>query len=307
VRDKLQRINLELTSRCNYACAGCPTHDLIRGKGSMDVKLYKSIFNEVGNDVERVFLWGYGEPLLHPRITELLRYSENFPTKKIMSTTGWKLEDLQDIESLTALDELIISINGISQEVYSKHQIHGDLEKVLRVLKRVSPVIADSKTRFIMQMVAHKENLNEISEAEEFAKKYGFDMLVIKSFNVMDRQQETFDKFVPLGTQYSRYKSRLNDSPKKPQNGIYPCEEWMVINWDGSVNPCCWDYRGEFNLGNVGEEGVYGVWNNIIAMKHRGQIRERKFLDICVDCANSKTVQTKSFTSKGGEDVKKSI
>lgn len=307
MKDKLQRINLELTSRCNYACVGCPTHNLLRGKGSMNVRLYKAIFDEAGNDLERVFLWGYGEPLLHPRITDLLRYSGEFSTKKVMSTTGWRLEDLQDIKALTNLDELIISINGISQKVYAQHQVNGDLSKVIRGLEKVSPIIADSKTRFIMQTVAHKGNLDEISEAERFARKYGFDMLVVKSFNVMDRKQETFDKFVPLGTSFSRYQEGLNDAPKRPQSGVYPCEEWMVINWDGSVNPCCWDYKGKYNFGNVGEYGVYGIWNNFVASRHRNQIRQEKFLDICVDCANSKTVQTKSFTSKGGEDVKKSI
>ncbi len=273
----------------------------------MEVELYKAIFDEVGNDLNRIFLWGYGEPLLHPRITELLRYTGNFSAKKIMSTTGWKLEDLSDIESLTALDELIISINGITPKVYSQHQMHGDLEKVIRGLVRVSPVLRDSETRFIMQMVAHKGNIDKIIQAEDFAREYGFDMLVVKSFNVMDKKQDTFDRFVPLGTTYSRYQKGLNDAPKKPQNGIYPCEEWMVINWDGSVNPCCWDYKGEYNFGNVGELGVQGVWSNFIASRHRNQIRQGKFLDICVDCANSKTVQTKLLTNKGGEDVKKSI
>lgn len=307
MRDKLQRINLELTSKCNYACVGCPTHELIRGKGSMDIKLYKAIFDEVGNDLDRIFLWGYGEPLFHPRITDFIRYAGNFSAKKVMSTVGWKLEDLSDIESLTALDELIISINGITPEVYLQHQVHGDLEKVIRGLVRVSPVLKGSKTRFIMQMVAHKRNIDEITRAKDFAREYGFDMLVVKSFNVMDRKKDTFDRFVPIGTSYSRYEKGLTDAPKKPKNGIYPCEEWMVINWDGSVNPCCWDYKEEYNLGNVCDEGVYEVWNNIVASKHRGEIRKGNFLKICIDCANSKTIEAISLTNKGGEDVKKSI
>jgi len=305
--DKLQRLNLELTSKCNYACVGCPTHGLVRGKGSMDPELYKAIFDEVGNSLNRMFLWGYGEPLFHPQATELIRYAGDFSTKKVMSTTGWKLEDLSDVEALTNLDELIISINGITPEVYAQHQVNGDLEKVIRGLERVAAVLVGSGTRFIMQTVAHKGNLDEIPQTEEFARRYGFDMLVIKSFNVMDRKQETFDRFVPLGTSYSRYQKGLSDPPKKPQSGVYPCEEWMVINWDGSVNPCCWDYNGEYNLGNVRDEGVYGVWNNMRALKHRREIKQKNFLEICVDCANSKTVQTMSFTTKGGEDVKKSI
>lgn len=305
--DRLQRLNLELTSRCNYACVGCPTHELIRGKGVMKPELFKEILNETGNELERVFLWGYGEPLLHPNISELVRYAGRFKTKKVMSTTGWRLEDLTDLESLGQLDELIISINGLNQEVYARHQINGDFEKVMRGVRKVAPIMQDSKTRFIMQIVAHKENLNDIPKAEDFARRYGFDALIVKSFNVMDRKQETFERFVPLGTPFSRYKKGLNDPPKIPENGIYPCQEWMVINWDGSVNPCCWDYRGEHNFGNVRDEGVDGVWNNFVASKHRDQIKIGRFLDICVDCANSKTVSSYSFTDKGGEDVKKSI
>lgn len=305
--DNLNRINLELTSRCNYACSGCPTHNLLRGKGSMNPDLFKSIFDEIGNNVERVFLWNYGEPLLHPNIGELIRYGKGFTAKKVLSSTGWKLEDLEDVQSLAKLDEFIISMNGFTPEVYSQHQINGDLEKVLRGLKRIAPVMADSNTRYILQTVAHKGNLGEIPLAETFAKKHGFDMLVVKSFNVMDRSQATFDRFVPLGTDFSRYKNGLNDPAKKPVSGVYPCEEAMVINWDGSVNPCCWDYLGEHNFGNVKDRGVYAVWNDISYQQHREDIRRNKFLEICIDCANSKTVSTTSFTEKGGEDVKKSI
>ncbi len=305
--DELKRLNLELTSKCNYACAGCPTQELLRGKGTMKPELFKAILDETGNKLDRILLWGYGEPLFHPNISELIRYAGKFQTKKVMSTTGWKLEDIADLESLGQLDELIISINGLTQEIYAKHQINGDLEKVLTGIRKISPIMRESKTRFIMQIVANKENLNDIPEAEDFAKNYGFDMLVVKSFNVMDRKQETFEKFVPLGTPFSRYKKGLDDAPKIPANGIYPCQEWMVINWDGSVNPCCWDYKGEHYFGNVQDEGVYGVWNNFVASKHRNQIKKGNFLDICVDCANSKIVNNYSLTNKGGEDVKKSI
>jgi len=305
--DKLKRLNLELTSRCNYSCVSCPTHELIRDKGTMEPRLFKAILDETGNKLERFFLWGYGEPLLHPNISELVRYAGKFSAKKIMSTTGWKLEDLSDLESLSELDELIISVNGLTSEVYTRHQINGDLEKVIRGIKKIASIMKNSKTRFIMQIVAHKENLEHIPLAENFARDYGFDMLVVKSFNVMDRKQETFDRFVPLGTPFSRYKKGLNDSPKLLGNSVYPCEEWMVINWDGSVNPCCWDYKGEYNFGNVRDEGVYGIWNNMRASKHRERIKQKNFLEICVDCANSKTISVRKLTDKMGEDIKKSI
>ena len=303
---KLKRLNIELTSNCNYACISCPTDKLIRGKGMIDSKLFERILDETGNSLERIF-WGYGDPLLHPEIDKLVRYAGNFQAKKIMSTTGYMLENMGDVESLRHLDELILSINGITQETYVKHQVNGNLEKVIRGIKKLVPVITNSKTRLIMQTIAHKENLNELSGAEDFARDLGCDMLIIKSFNVMDKKQETFDKFVPADSSFSRYKHGLNESPKYSENKTYPCQEWMVINWDGSVNPCCWDYNGKHNWGNIKAEGVYKIWNGETASTHRNNIRTQKFLDICVDCTNNKLIKSYSFTNKAGEDVKKNI
>lgn len=307
IMEELRRLNVELTSACNYACVSCPTHSLIRGKGVMSLELLKAIFDEVGNDLDRIFLWGYGEPLLHPDISEILKYANRFSVKKVLSTTGWMIENLKEPESLCQLDELIISINGLTKESYAKHQINGDLEKVLRGIKKISPIMHNSKTRFIMQMVVHKGNLGDIPEAKYFANKYGFDMLVLKSFNVMDKKQETFDEFVPLGTKFSRYKHKLDEFNVISDNRKYPCQDWMVVNWDGSVNPCCWDYTGKYNLGNVGKEGVYKVWNGFTALNHRNLIKKRNFLDICINCADSKIVNSYSFTVKGSDDVNKSI
>jgi len=305
--DQLKRINLELTSRCNYNCVSCPTNELLRGKGTMDIDLYKAIFDEAGDKLERAFLWNYGEPLLHSQVAELIRYSGKFSAKKVLSTNGWRLEDLEDPESLRELDELIVSINGLTPETYSIHQVNGDLEKVLRGIEKIAPIIRDSKTKFTMQAIAHKGNLDELRYFEDFAKKCGFDMFVIKSFNVMDRKQDTFHNFVPIGTEFSRYPHGLQNPPKIHEGGIYPCEEWMVINWDGSVNPCCWDYKGEHDFGNVREQGVYGIWESMNAFRHREKIRSKRFLDICNDCLGSKAVSSCSFTNKGGKDVNKSI
>ena len=36
-----------------------------------------------------------------------------------------------------------------------------------------------------------------------------------------------------------------------------------VVNWDGSVSPCCYDPNRVFDLGNMFKEGSFGkIWNN---------------------------------------------
>lgn len=297
-RDRLTRLNIELTSRCNYSCIGCPTTNLPRGKGDMDPELFYRIFDEVGNQIDKIFLWNYGEPLLHPKIETMLQEVKDYGAYKILSTNGSKLEELPNPNFLTSLDELIVSLNGLDEETYSLHQRGGDFNKVVRGLKRVAPYLADAKTKYVMQVVAHKGNIGLIDRVVEFAEKNGFDELVVKSFNVMDNSRETFDIFVPFGTPYSRYIEQTPlTKPTKSGKGR-SCLSSLVINWNGEVNPCCWDYLGNYILGNVLNSSVNEIWQSEKVRKFRRDIVSKVFPSFCVDCAVKPTIATIKISKK---------
>ena len=297
-QDRLSRLNIELTSRCNYLCAGCPTSSLSRGKGDIDPDLFYKIFNEVGNSIDKVFLWNYGEPLLHPGIENMIQGIKDYKVYKILSTNGSKLEELPNLTFLTALDELIISLNGLDQKTYNLHQIGGDFDKVVRGIKRVAPYLSNAKTKYVMQVVVHKGNMSLIDASTEFAERNGFDELVLKSFNVHDSSQETFDKFVPFGTQYSRYVEQTPlTKPTKSGKGR-GCLSSMVINWNGEVNPCCWDYNGNYILGNVLTSSVNEIWQSEKVRKLRNDILSKTFPSFCVDCAVKPTIAKIKISNK---------
>ena len=190
---------------------------------------------------------------------------------------------------MTAMDEIIISLNGLTPDVYDFHQKGGDFEKVRRGVYLLSSAIEESKTSLILQTVVNQRNLHQLEQLDYFAREHGFDEVVLKSFNVMDNKNDTFSAFVPIGTRFSRYKEDGSTFPMEKSGG--PCFEWMVIYWDGDVNPCCWDYEGRYILGNVGDKGVYGVWNSPEMVKHAERISKNDYLDICVDCRNSKIIK----------------
>ena len=290
----LDRIGIEISSQCNYRCVGCPHSELTRGHGNMDTKLFLDIFKEIGNNTHVIFLWNYGDPLLNPHIVEMLEGIKNYRCKKILSTTGWKLNDFQNLKFLTNLDELIISINGLTQNIYELHQKNGNLKKVVEGVKRLAPVLKRGKTKLILQMVAHNKNLEQIKNAaliNKFALKLGFHEIAIKSFNVMDGKQKTFDTFVPVGTPYSRYSSNFKGKQYPNLKKIYPCTKGFVINWDGSITTCCWDYKGKYILGDAKKNGIQAIWNSPRAIEHRNKVSSGKFLDICTgDCSVRNTI-----------------
>ena len=99
----------------------------------------------------------------------------------------------------------------------------------------------------------------------------------------MDNKEETKEQYIPKGSTFTR------DSPFHRSSEIFPCNEWMVINWDGDVDICCWDYDSKIFIGNVLELGVFGVWDSERMAKLKKRISREKILPYCGNC----TIKTK--------------
>ena len=291
----LEKISIELTSFCNFKCVGCPTLNLPRGKGHMKMELFEKIIGESKLKIEKIFLWNYGEPLMNPNIEKMMDVLSEFPGETVMSTNCSLLGGFEDLSFLGVLSEIILSINGLDQESYEFHQKGGSLKEAISGVKKLSKTLKTNsfKTKLILQIVANKKNMQSLSskKLKKFGGELGVDIVVVKSFNVMDKNKETFNKFVPKNTKYSRYK-------KNTKSDKYPCRNTIVINWDGSVNPCCFDYKGEYILGNVKDDTIFQIWNSEKSKKLREGISRSEFPSFCVDCAGSKVIDQIDISNK---------
>ena len=286
MNNDLKRLNLELSAHCSYACFSCPNTYMSRPKGHMSLDLFQKIFDEIDGKVERVYLWNYGEPLLNPKVSEMIRYTQTKSPRTILSTTGTTFVTMKDIECLGLLNELIVSINGFDKETYAFHQKGGDLERVIKGIERIKPIMSISDTDYKLQIVVNTRNLEQLEMAEEFARKYGFKKIVMKSFNAMDENKDTEELYVPKIQEFTRKGIGVSEELKN-----IPCLEWMVINWNGDVNLCCWDYKGEIVVGNVLEDGVFGVWESDKMRELKTKLETEKVLPYCGQCVKKTTIK----------------
>ncbi len=81
---------LEITSQCNLTCAGC-YHENIRNahKSLAEIQKEFDVIKRLRN-VDAVSIAG-GEPLLHPRILDIVRLVRSYGWKPIMNTNGLAL------------------------------------------------------------------------------------------------------------------------------------------------------------------------------------------------------------------------
>jgi radical SAM protein with 4Fe4S-binding SPASM domain len=74
----------------------------------------------------------------------------------------------------------------------------------------------------------------------------------------------------------------------KPISPRYPCRHfWLdvVINVEGKVLPCCFDYDAKLVLGDLTKQTLSQIWNNNVLKRLRKMQSEGNFnFPLCKDC-----------------------
>lgn len=117
-------IFIDPSSACNFKCKFCMNHKIKRPQ-IMDYPLYQKIIDdlqEFENPVKVIRLYGFGEPLLNPKFTDMVRYAK--VSDKVLSvdtTTNASVLTPAYNEDLVSsgIDRINISIEGLSSEAYS--------------------------------------------------------------------------------------------------------------------------------------------------------------------------------------------
>lgn len=136
-------IDIEATNACNLRCPFCAATTKNWGPyrhGYMDFTLFQRIIDEgVENGLCSMKLNLRGEPLLHPKLPEMIRYAKEKGIMDVYFNTNATLLDEHKVTQLidSGLDRISISIEGTSKEVYEKCRVGARFEDVLSNVKRL--------------------------------------------------------------------------------------------------------------------------------------------------------------------------
>lgn len=127
---------VEPTNACNLRCPYCFTGAGGRGRkvGRLPLATFRRVLDEIGDYLIDVELFGWGEPLLHPELPEMVRLAASRGIFTVVNTNLSLPFDAERAEALVAsgLHNLTISIDGADQATYEGYRVGGDLELVLR-------------------------------------------------------------------------------------------------------------------------------------------------------------------------------
>jgi radical SAM protein with 4Fe4S-binding SPASM domain len=286
-------MHVELTNYCNLCCQVCPTGtgNMKRKPQAMDPALFERLMDEAGPYLLTASLWGWGEPLLHPGITDILRLQHNRGINTFLSTNGQNLDDGRVLQALIEYPPtyLIVCLDGITDETNAKFRVGAKMAPALYGVRELSRLKRARHSRFPIlhhRFIAMKHNEHELNELPDFSKRSQFDMLTVRTLSIIDTPDNSFTRFKPADTDLCAYEYR---NYTRVTRRDFICEKAFIfpaVLVDGRVIACEQDYNGQLMLGDLAEGSTFGeIWHSQRARGIRKIIRDKpESLSFCRNC-----------------------
>jgi len=285
-------ISIEPTNLCNARCPVCETGNgsMARKGGMLDYDLYREFIDQVAPTTAVIMFYFMGEPFLHKRSYDMIRYARGKGIYVETCTNG----DFVDAEGTVYSDvnEINFQIGGMSQATHEVYRVRSNIDKIQQNLyalieeKRKHP---DSNVQVKVGFIVMKHNEHEVPAFLTWAKEIGVDQA-----NIIDpcvRNMEEGNAFLTKDRKYWFYDEEAFQrgviKPKHVPNNECP---WVwntvLVNWDGSVVPCCRDPHGLHVFGNAFERPLREIWNGPGVTGFRKQIlSQQDKVEICSLCS----------------------
>jgi len=178
---------IDTTNICQLKCPLCHTGKgtIHRDQGVMDFDLFTKVVDQIKHSCLWLTLYSWGEPLLNQRIHEYIEYAHKQKIATIISSNLNKpLTPLMAEQVIrSGLDVMVVSLDGITQDVYEVYRVNGHLDRVLENLRLLDQKKRElgSKTPYIeWQFIVMRQNEHQLEEAKALAGELGVDSLVFK-------------------------------------------------------------------------------------------------------------------------------
>jgi len=283
-------LTVEPTNICNLRCPLCVTGNgsMIREKGRMDLPTYQRLIDELGDKIIYVILYQQGEPYLNHHFLDFVSYAK---ARRLYVTTSTNAHyfDLETCRRTVAsgIDAMIVSVDGATQETYARYRVGGNLEKVLTGIRNLvtAKKSARRKTPYLyLQFLVMRHNEHEIPVMEKLARDLGVDRFLKKNTQVETLAEAR--EWLPQDERYRRYALHEDGFQVKSNGSVCP-RPWLstMVNWDGTISPCCFDKNGRHSTGDMQQAPFLKIWSASEYQQFRQKIlTNRDDIDICKNC-----------------------
>ena len=245
---RLSKLYIEPTNQCNLDCRTCMRNVWEEPLGMMSDAVFDRIIAGLKgfSPVPTVFFGGFGEPLFHPHIVDMVRRAKELGARVELITNGTLLtRELSKELVKTAIDVIWVSLDGATPESYADIRLGAELPKVVDNLGFLNEAIRAEgsivrsmigslpvfKTELGIEFVAMKRNISDLPAVLALGRQFDARRFVIT--NVLPYTKEMSEQAL------YHYMQRMGNSypqlslPRMQDTGI---PEEMIASVAGTMN-----------------------------------------------------------------------
>lgn len=269
----LKRAYIEITNVCNLRCTFCP--GTRRAGRSLPPEAFRELAEKLRGHVSYVYLHVMGEPLLHPRLEEILDIAAGLGLRVCITTNGTLLgERAPLLLASPALHKISVSLHSAEGGGDLTDYLTPVWDYVTRAAKR-GTICALRLWNMGVEGTRNEEILSFLEA------KLGVPPLELPqprhgSWRLRERlyleRAERFD-WPDL------------DAPEAGTKFCLGLRDQAAVLVDGTVVPCCLDHEGDVPLGNLLEQDLEEILRSDRARAvYEGFSRGRPAEELCRRC-----------------------
>ena len=252
-------LEIEPSSICNMHCLFCGRQIMNRPQVLMDYNLYKKIIDECDKyDVFGISSFsGWGEPLLNPRIFDMIQYAHKHHILVHLLTNGLLLtEDVSKKLLEVDLEKIKISLQGATEHDYSIMRANPHYKRIVNNVKKLVELRDESGSDLFIQISTSvtNETDEQIKEFTTFWKPIVDDFYCdITTFRRLKGVKKV-EEFV------KKNKIKIERPLRSPR--CVDVRTRLVVHADGYVPICCSDFKRDVLLGNANIQTLKEIWDS---------------------------------------------
>ena len=262
---------VEPTNICNHDCIMCAPKPK-RGKpGYMSMDMWRRIVDNLHENgfMPPTTLIGRGEPLLHPRIVDIVDYGSRHSVPCFIITNGVLLDENMAKSLLDAgVKKIQVSLNAFTEETHRVISRRDTYHEVKDNTLKLLDIIGNNGYNCHVSVMACDFELTR-DELDDF-----------KAFWT-PRVDRVFTTEIYAIQGHSRYaeKARKRENLLDSHPGCMVPWYFIGVRWDGTLTPCRFDFEEKFVIGNAADEGydMMTVWNQTECQKFRQSHLDKEF------------------------------
>ncbi|MEK5037102.1 radical SAM/SPASM domain-containing protein [Sporosarcina sp. FSL K6-3457] len=279
-----KKVYVEIISVCNLACSFCPP--TIREAKIIKLDAFNDILDQLSPHTKYIYLHVKGEPLMHPRVDQLLDAAHAKGFKVNITTNGTLIKkNAKKLLGKPALRQINFSLHSFDGHEGSENREKylGDILDFVREAKEYNTIIS---YRLWNLQQEHRNDLAKRRNRETLEileNEYSLDFKIEEKVQPGKGVKITNNVYLNQDHEF-QWPSLL--APEDDGKGFcHALRSQAAILVDGTVVPCCLDGEGVMNLGNVKEKSFSDIIdgeraNNIVD----GFSRREAVEEMCRKC-----------------------